>query len=359
MEQQLRTRKISLSTTPAGLHEKKAERSIQTVKKRLAATKAALSYVLPSVLEAEAYITVIRLCNVVPTLNTGYKTPYEIFHNEKPQLPAYAFGTIAVCYHPRSEDKSLRAEIEIFLSHGYNLRYLKVWIPPRHQVYSIRHIKPLKNQVTPPSWNYPQNLRGVKPVQRAITDSDHYPTKETVEPTVVNSRPVPHPLVSPGRTYQQQGIDRQAPSTPLHANLRHSMNSSSLHHEAAPQLEPAIDQEGDVVPRQAPKELLSTPVVISPGAPPTLSPETICSICITRQDEPTLGTTTPLPRDNHSPSNNQFGIPPSITTSMAPNTSTRSENSHPTVITRSGRAVKPNPKYINSISSMLNHTRPT
>jgi len=71
METQLRIRKISISTTPAGLHEKKSERSIQTINRKLAATKAALSYVLPSVLEAEAYITVIRLCNIVPTSTTG------------------------------------------------------------------------------------------------------------------------------------------------------------------------------------------------------------------------------------------------------------------------------------------------
>jgi hypothetical protein len=138
MENQLRTRKISISTTPAGLHEKKSERSIQTIKRKLAATKAALSYVLPSVLEAEAYITVIRLCNIVPTSNTGTLTPYEIFTKEKPKIPAYAFGTLAVAHHPRSEDKSIRAEIGIFISHGYNLRYLKFWIPTRHQMYSMR-----------------------------------------------------------------------------------------------------------------------------------------------------------------------------------------------------------------------------
>ena len=74
MEIQLRTRKISISTTLAGLHEKKSESSIQTVKRKLAATKAALSYILPLILEAEAYVTVIQLCNIVPTTNTGTLT---------------------------------------------------------------------------------------------------------------------------------------------------------------------------------------------------------------------------------------------------------------------------------------------
>ena len=135
--------KISISTTPSGLHEKKSERSIQTIKRKLAVTKAALSYVLPSVLEAEAYITVIQLCNIVPTSNTDTLTPHEMFTKEKPKIPAYAFGTLAVAHHPRSEDKSIRAIIGIFISHGYNLRYLKFWIPTRHQKYSIiRHHAP-------------------------------------------------------------------------------------------------------------------------------------------------------------------------------------------------------------------------
>ena len=189
MEPQLRTRKISISTTPAGLHEKKSERSIQTIKRKLAATKAALTYILPSVLEAEAYITVIRLCNIIPTSNTGTLTPYEIFTKEKPKIPAYAFGTIAVAHHPRSEDKSIRAEIGIFISHGYNLRYLKFWIPTRHQMYSMRSMIPLKNQVTPPSWNYPQNVRGNLPIQRPPGDqsttrsSVTQPTNEILDKT--------------------------------------------------------------------------------------------------------------------------------------------------------------------------------
>jgi len=71
--------------TPAGLHEKKLERSIQTVKRKLAATKAALSYILPPILETEAYITVNRLCNIVPTANTGTLKPYDFFQKRKSQ----------------------------------------------------------------------------------------------------------------------------------------------------------------------------------------------------------------------------------------------------------------------------------
>ena len=91
METQLRIRKISISTTPAGLHEKKSERSIQTINRKLAATKAALSYVLQSVLEAEAYITVIQLYNIVPTCNTGGRYSLQNFYKRKTKDPSLCF----------------------------------------------------------------------------------------------------------------------------------------------------------------------------------------------------------------------------------------------------------------------------
>ena len=129
-------------------------------------------------------------------------TPYEIFTKKKPKIPAYAFGTIAVAHHPRSEDKSIRAEIGIFISHGYNLRYLKFWIPTRHQMYSMRSMIPLKNQVTPPSWNYPQNVRGNLPIQRPPGDQSTTRSTMTQPPTEIldktaNEDPALVPIVDP------------------------------------------------------------------------------------------------------------------------------------------------------------------
>ena len=137
-----------------------------------------LSYLLPSVLETEAFITV-RLCNIVPTSNAGTLTPYKIFTKEKLKIQVYAFGTLAVARHPRSEDKSIRAEIGIFISHGHNLTYLIFWIPTRHQMYFMKSMIPLRNQVTPISWNYPQNIRDILPIQLAPAE------RPAPNPTVV------------------------------------------------------------------------------------------------------------------------------------------------------------------------------
>jgi len=57
--------------TSAELHEKKSEPSIQ---RKLAATQAAQPYILPPILEAEAYITAILLCNIVTMAITGTLT---------------------------------------------------------------------------------------------------------------------------------------------------------------------------------------------------------------------------------------------------------------------------------------------
>ena len=84
---ELRKRRITHSSTPAGLHEKKAERSIQTIKGRLAAMKAHLPFVLPKYLEAEAVLSIINTSNMVPTSNTGTISPYQAFNGSKPIVP--------------------------------------------------------------------------------------------------------------------------------------------------------------------------------------------------------------------------------------------------------------------------------
>jgi hypothetical protein len=187
---QLLIRKITHSTTPAGLHEKKSERSIQTLKYRLAAIKAGLSYILPSRLESEAIMAVIDQMNSLPTTNTGTITPLQAFTGRKPHVPAFAFGTIGVVYHPRHDDKTLRGEIGIFLSHGYHRRYIKGFIPTRDKTYSVRQLTPLREQVTPPSWNFPQNIRGIQAVSdksKLVDEQSELLDSSTLE--VSNQRP--------------------------------------------------------------------------------------------------------------------------------------------------------------------------
>jgi hypothetical protein len=159
----LKVHQVSISTTPRGLKEKKIERKIQTIKSRLSALRASLSYEIPSTLDAEAYLTIIRQANSLPTTQTVDKSPFELFTGTKPLIPDYAFGTIAVFYHPREDDSALKGEIGIFISHGYHKRYIKAYLPTRLKTYSMRKMVPLPQQTTPPSWMFKQNIRGILP----------------------------------------------------------------------------------------------------------------------------------------------------------------------------------------------------
>jgi hypothetical protein len=62
---------VVLQPTPAGLHEKKAERFIQTIKTRKRAMLASLSYELPATLECEAYMDAINWLNRLPNTSTA------------------------------------------------------------------------------------------------------------------------------------------------------------------------------------------------------------------------------------------------------------------------------------------------
>jgi hypothetical protein len=195
---QLLIRKVTHSTTPAGLHEKKVERSVQKLKSRLSAIKAGLSYVLPPRLECEAIMAVVDQLNSLPTTNTGYTTPLEAFTGKKPKVPAFAFGTIGVVYHPRQDDKTLRGEIGIFLTHGFHRRYIKGFIPTRDKTYSVRQMQPLKEQVTPLSWNYVQNVRGVSPIRTRSTPENE--TVEGPEPELITNPSSDPTTISPDNT---------------------------------------------------------------------------------------------------------------------------------------------------------------
>jgi hypothetical protein len=161
----LNTKMIILTQTPAGHHEKKIERTIQTLKYRLASLKAGLPFILPPYLECEAVLHIIKMYNIIPTSNTGHFTPFQLVANKKPDLPQFAFGTVGYFYYRRSDDKEIKAELGIFLGHGdYNWNhnaYLRAFFPTRHGIYSVRRFTPNKIQFNPPEWKYASNPKPV------------------------------------------------------------------------------------------------------------------------------------------------------------------------------------------------------
>ena len=80
---------------------------------------------------------------MVPTVNTSTMTPYQVFTVHKPTIPTYAFGTV---YHPRQEDQTMKAEIGLFLQHGYHVKYLKGYLPTQRRTYSFQKFISLRPQ---------------------------------------------------------------------------------------------------------------------------------------------------------------------------------------------------------------------
>ena len=92
---------IDVKPTPAGLHEKRIERHIQTIKDRRRAMLAGLPYELPDLLECESYMDAITWINRVPNSQVGPTI--------KSFLPRYHFGQVGLFYSPNKE-AGLRSE---------------------------------------------------------------------------------------------------------------------------------------------------------------------------------------------------------------------------------------------------------
>ena len=78
---------IQVTATPAGLHKKRIERHIQTIKDRRRAMLAGLPYDLPYLLECESYMDAITWINRVPNSQLGPTTPHQLVTGQKSFLP--------------------------------------------------------------------------------------------------------------------------------------------------------------------------------------------------------------------------------------------------------------------------------
>ena len=70
---------VTVTPTPAELHEKRIERHIQTIKDRKRAILTGLAYELLPELETEAYLDAIHWINCLPHKHTSPSTSYEFF----------------------------------------------------------------------------------------------------------------------------------------------------------------------------------------------------------------------------------------------------------------------------------------
>jgi hypothetical protein len=98
---------IELTTTPAGMHEKTAERTIQTIKSAMAWSAGGRGD---------------DLLNRVPNIKTGPNTPYQLVMHRKPTIPQFFFGQVGLFFTRLKDSPSMhtRSEWGIFIRYEDN-----------------------------------------------------------------------------------------------------------------------------------------------------------------------------------------------------------------------------------------------
>ena len=140
-----------LTHTPSGLHEKRSERYIQTLKGRHAAQLAHLPYVLPTLLIGLSYESCAYTLNLLPNSLTSTRSPHELVTHTKPRVPPFAFGTIGLALDPKTLDPTFKASPAIFINSGSTDIYLRVYVPLRQRLIVTRSFQPMRPLE---AWNY-------------------------------------------------------------------------------------------------------------------------------------------------------------------------------------------------------------
>jgi hypothetical protein len=317
---------INLATTPKDLHEKRAERMIQTIKSRARACLCTLDYILPKKLFVELFQSVIHSTNSIPSSNHPTTCPFQIFTGKKPFIPSLYFGQLVFAYSERTSAPEVRSELAIFISHGIdksNSRYIRVFNPFRENITGVRKAIPT-NTLPPANWPYPRRINYTP----STNSADNRPPPRTT------FQPPPPPDATPTviTSVLPTNINTPSNSESVVINLR-NQESDTL--PTAPPTSNVISQPTPTLLNPLPvPEIINTidnlPPTIQPTLPTTTSPPTnivnqpaVQPISPTTITPPTTITTSTTPLFTPTTtSNDSSNILPSIatpTTPVAPN----------------------------------------
>ena len=227
---------IEVTSTPAGLHEKRVERTIRTIKEKRNAMLCGLWYELPPQLEAESYMDAITWLNRMPNSTTGsYSTPQMLFARDgrKTFVPRYHFGQIGLFYDKKDEANQ-RSIYGIFLGYGPTQNYLRCYNPLMKTVTSKRKFDPLRG--CPAVWNLKTRFRSRKPRAQQTPQALPMPA-----PTPASNAPIQR-LQQPS---QQPAIATSAPTRSEGAATLHVPRSSTACDAISQTQAPTRHSEGD------------------------------------------------------------------------------------------------------------------
>jgi hypothetical protein len=220
----IRSRGISPHYTPAGLHNKRAERLVRQLKEKREAIKCSLPYELPDVLYGELLAAAIEAIGSVPNKATGpTMTPYQMVTKTRPAVKKHQFGQPGLCYSKRQDAPDQRAEWSMFLG-GSGVRDVRVYIPLRKGVYSRR--KFVATDGYPEDWGYKRRLRIVPTKKEKLLEKmrDTQPMGESEANKLIqemekniDQRPAEQgvPMQTQGVPIQTQGVPMQTQGVPI------------------------------------------------------------------------------------------------------------------------------------------------
>lgn len=183
---------IKTSHTPAGLHNKRAERYIQTFKQRFEATKLTCEYVLPDKLDHVLAQHVIERMNSNANSVSGNSNPYQLVTDSKAFIPKWSFGQPGIFQSPKENAKQ-KGEWGFYIGTDFETpNHLLAWFPHKDGKYSRRKFVP--NDNIPAGWKLTPRYLPVIPSdeeagKRSSTQNvvKHNPR---FDPTLL-SRPIP------------------------------------------------------------------------------------------------------------------------------------------------------------------------
>lgn len=219
---------VQLTSTPAGLHNKRAERYVQTFKQRRNSIVATLPYKLPEgKLEHELALATVRGMNSSCTMVSGKRTPAELFTGKKPHIPQHVFGQPGLCYNPNTAGP--HGQWCLFLGQRGNehRNNLRVFVPTTGTICSRLRFEPTNTY--PVEWGYPPRLAPA-PVTRSST---------TASPPVVLPPPEPSRLWAPQANLPNPNLGVQT-GEPLHV----PPSASGLDELISPPPHQSVRQEG-------------------------------------------------------------------------------------------------------------------
>jgi hypothetical protein len=139
---------VVVESTPAGLHEKRIERHIQTIKNR---KRAMLDFPTNFLFNSKPMLGSYHWINRIPNSNTGASSPHELMTKTSSFLPQYYFGQVGL-FLSNDKKQDTCSEWGIFLSYGSNPRYLHAYLPLQNIVVSIRKFVP--QSTIQSDWNF-------------------------------------------------------------------------------------------------------------------------------------------------------------------------------------------------------------